>query len=151
VDVQQQCAALNEIPSRAYGPDHPRHPSALSINTDLQLNIIDNTNDQEKATSTAPRDDPGTLIVHPTPTKSHSDKIPLHLNPTHESTNDTMASPNEELTITCQKILPLPSPPPAFLTPASMSQIRLGVQPAPAPSHLAYISPAGTYNRKASP
>jgi hypothetical protein len=62
-----------------------------------------------------------------------------------------MASPNEELTITCQKNYSLPSPPPAFLTPASMSQIRLGVQPARTPSRLAYISPAGTYNRKTSP
>jgi hypothetical protein len=148
VDVQQQCAALNEIPSRAYGPPAtPVRPFALSINTDLQLTWL--TTPTTKRRQHKP---------HLQMAQELSSSIPLRQNPTpphptHQSitTQLSMASPNEHFTITCQKNSSLPSPPPALLTPASMSQIRLGVQPARTPSHLAYISPAGTYNRKTAP
>jgi len=126
VDVQQQSATSYQIPAELIVVMNHRRPATLdhqvSFNANLQLNI-DTNNDHGKGN-----------IKSNSETYYSNSRDPPHCTKSHSHRHPT--TPYHTQNSSQARSLPLShaispsSPPSAFLTPASMSQIRPGVKPA---------------------
>jgi hypothetical protein len=126
VDVQQQSATSYQIPAELIVVMNHRRPATLGhpvpFNTNIQLNI-DTNNDHVKGNiKSTSKHTTATLVIHPTT----PDPTLTAIRP-HRTTHRT--HPKQDIHLHHMQISPS-SPPSAFLTPASMSQIRPRVKPA---------------------